>query len=51
MNDELEKKSRGETLSTFHDWHMAKGELELQRSITKVRRKLEQSLCTAKKRL
>ena len=49
--DELGKKSRGVTLSTFHDWHMAEDEFELQISITKVSRKLEQSLCTAKKRL
>jgi hypothetical protein len=30
---------------------MAEGEFEVQRSITKVSRKLEQSLCKAKKRL
>jgi hypothetical protein len=49
--DVLGKKSRGVTLSTLHDWHTLEGEFELQISITKVRRKLEQSLCTAKKRL
>jgi hypothetical protein len=47
----LGKKSRGVTLSTFHDLHTAEGEFELQRSITKVRRKLEQSPCAGKKRL
>jgi hypothetical protein len=45
------ERNGGVTLSTFHDWHMADGEFELQRSITKVSRKLEQSPCTCKKRL
>ena len=44
------ERNGGVTLSTFHDWHMADGEFELQRSITKVSRKLEQSPCTWKKR-
>jgi two-component system catabolic regulation response regulator CreB/two-component system response regulator ChvI len=36
-------------LSTFHDWHKTDGKFELQKSITRLRKKLEQSLARGRK--
>jgi hypothetical protein len=41
--DSMEGKGRV-TLSTFRDWHMPHGKFELQKSITRLSKKLEQSL-------
>jgi DNA-binding response OmpR family regulator len=37
------------TLSTFHDWHMPDGKLDLQKNITRLTKKIEQSLAQGRK--
>jgi MEDS: MEthanogen/methylotroph, DcmR Sensory domain len=44
----MEEKGRI-TLSTFHDWYLPDGKFELQKSITRLRKKLEQSLARGRK--
>ena len=48
--DSMEENGRI-TLSTFHDWYMPDGKFELQKSITRLRKKLEQSLARGRKGL